>query len=122
MKYSIKIIIFSLATLLLVANGSVDGINWTQATASAAWVGRETHTSLTYDNKIWVMGGWGNGGVHRKDVWYSTDGVNWVQATSVADWPSRRGHLSVAHDNKMWILGGRDGPNSSLGDIWHTTK
>ena len=36
---------------------STDGINWSQKTASAGWSARNDHTSLVYDNKMWVLGG-----------------------------------------------------------------
>ncbi len=36
---------------------STDGINWTEATASAAWSARNDHVVLAYDDKMWVMGG-----------------------------------------------------------------
>jgi len=54
---------------------STDGVTWTQATTSADFTPRERHTSVVYNNKIWVMGGvsdnidmiLGN----MNDVWYS---------------------------------------------------
>jgi hypothetical protein len=54
------------------------GNNWVQATASAAWSPRIRLTSLIFDNKMWVIGGYNN------DVWYSTDGANWTLATASA--------------------------------------
>src|SRR5688572_21589138 len=38
---------------------SGDGIQWTQATNAAAWSPRREHSSLVYNNKIWVIGGSG---------------------------------------------------------------
>ena len=32
-------------------------LSWQQATASADWSARNSHTSLVYDNKMWVLGG-----------------------------------------------------------------
>ncbi len=108
---------------------SSDGINWTQATASAPWTARYNHTSLVYDNKMWVIGGddaLGGVGNYKSDVWYSTDGTNWTQATANAAWSGRRGHTSIVYGNKMWVMGGRDNGScsSSTGlcnDIWFST-
>jgi len=49
---------------------SIDGISWTQATASAAFSTRYSHSSLVYQSKMWVIGGYDGGG-HENDVWYS---------------------------------------------------
>jgi hypothetical protein len=51
--------VFFAACLLLPAalhaqQGSMD---WTQATDSAGWSGRCNHTSVVFDNKMWVIGG-----------------------------------------------------------------
>ncbi len=89
---------------------STDGVNWTRATANANWSAREGHSSVVYDNKMWIIGG-GNLGGNRNDVWWTndtnfTDGQTWYQATSSANWPGRSGHASLVYDNKMWVMGG----------------
>jgi len=107
--------LFSLLPALLFAQqGSMD---WTQATANAGWLGRAGHTSVVFDNKMWVMGGY----PYRNDVWYSTNGVNWTQATANAGWPARTGHTSVVFDNKMWVMGGADGSGYSKRDVWYSS-
>jgi len=87
---------------------SSDGIVWTQAIASTAFSARRSHTSVVYDNKMWVIGGYtySGGPVYMNDVWYSTDGVNWIQATAFDTFPARYSHTSVVYDNKMWVIGG----------------
>ncbi|TSC90638.1 MAG: Kelch repeat type 1-containing protein, partial [Candidatus Berkelbacteria bacterium Licking1014_96] len=94
---------------------------WTQAIASAGWAGRYYHTSLVYDNKMWVMGGLISGSNKKNDVWYSTDGVSWTQATASAAWSARYSHTSLVYDNKMWVLGGRDFLGSYKNDVWYST-
>jgi hypothetical protein len=96
-------------------------MDWTQATANAGWLTRVRHTSVVFDNKMWVMGGNRNPPFqYLNDVWYSTDGVNWTQATTNAGWSARDGHTSVVFDNKMWVIGG-----SSAGgyrnDVWYSS-
>ncbi|MDD5089610.1 MAG: DUF5050 domain-containing protein, partial [Candidatus Wallbacteria bacterium] len=93
----------------------VYGASWTQSTGNAAWSARHGHTSLFFDNKIWVIGECGGG----NDVWYSADGINWNQATAAAAWPTRYGHTSVVFDNKMWVLGGIDGAVKK-NDVWYS--
>jgi hypothetical protein len=94
-------------------------VTWTQATANAQWPARVIHSSVVFDNKMWVMGGGASGG-YLNDIWYSSDGVSWTQATGNADWSARGAHSSVVFDNKMWVIGGDDGSNV-LNDVWYST-
>ena len=82
---------------------------WQCATENAGWSGRYGHTSVVFDNKMWVLGGG-----YKNDVWYSSDGINWVCATENAGWSPRDDHTSVVFDNKMWVLGG-----GYKNDVWY---
>ena len=93
-------------------------LNWSEATAAAAWPGRSAFTGLVYDNKMWVMGGY-NGTTYYNDVWYSTDGVNWTEATAAAPWAARNNMVALSFDNKMWVMGGYNG--SYYNDVWYST-
>jgi len=118
------------ATLNVIGGGSTSadisimdvggvGESWTQATDTAQWGNRDDHTSVIYDNKIWVMGG--DTGSLRNDVWYSTDGVNWATATDNAQWQNRGRHASVVYDNKMWVMGGFKAVGERHHDVWYST-
>ena len=100
---------------------SSDGVNWTQATASANWSKRYEHTSVVFQDKMWVIGGGSDGGGWLNDVWYSTDGMNWTQATSSAAWCPRYLHSSVVYDEKMWIFGGNYAPHQEKQDVWYSS-
>ena len=43
-------------------------IQWTRATASASFPARRGHTSVVFNNKMWVIGGYGTANLN--DVWY----------------------------------------------------
>ncbi|NPV14863.1 T9SS type A sorting domain-containing protein [candidate division WOR-3 bacterium] len=51
-------------------------MTWSEATMCAPWDPKCGHTSVVYDDKIWVMGGWFYSEstmiVLLNDVWYST--------------------------------------------------
>jgi hypothetical protein len=98
---------------------STDGATWTQATANAGFSPRSGHSSVVFDNKIWVIAG-NSSSVEKNDVWYSTDGATWIQATANAGFSPRHGHSSIVFDNKMWVIAGEDAswPRS---DIWYST-
>jgi hypothetical protein len=100
---------------------SSDGITWDQATASADWSKRYYHTSVVYDNKIWIMGGMDSGYNAKNDVWYSIDGTTWFEATSSANWSARFYHTATVNQDKMWILGGRYS-TTNKNDVWYSTN
>lgn len=92
---------------------STDGAHWTQSTASAPWAQRAMHTTLVFDDKMWVIGGGVydthypmNVGPNYADVWYSTNGTDWTQAIASMAAGDRRFHSSVVYDDRMWIVAG----------------
>jgi hypothetical protein len=100
---------------------STDGISWALATANAGFSSRCFHTSIVYDNKIWVIGGLDSSDNRLNDIWYSSDGTTWIQATSSAGFSPREGHTSVVFDNKMWVIGGNDAISGLKNDVWNST-
>jgi hypothetical protein len=110
---------------------SGDGISWLSATQQAPFPGRAYHTSLVFDNKLWVIGGAGSSSgnsIPMNDVWSSIDGSNWTQSTPSAQFSPRYGYASVVFDNKMWIIGGEGGNNTNYNsyyyydnDVWYST-
>ncbi|UII76805.1 DUF5018 domain-containing protein [Flagellimonas sp. HMM57] len=98
---------------------SEDGITWTEATDAAAFGrrgGRADHTSVTFDDKLWVIGGQGEGTFN--DVWYSEDGITWTEATGTAAFSKRTNHGAVVFDNKLWVIGGYNGEYKN--DVWYS--
>jgi parallel beta-helix repeat protein len=101
---------------------SSDGVTWTQVTDSAAFLPRDSHTSVVFNNQMWVIGGYGNvgeGGAPLNDVWSSSNGVTWTQATSSAAFPPRDSHTSVDFNNQMWVIGGYR--YSDTNDVWSSS-
>ncbi len=113
------ILLFVLGSLfsfpLYAQQGSMD---WTQATDSAQWTGRNQHSSVVFNNMLWVLGGNATDVTRKNDVWYSTDGTNWILATDSAEWTPRYNHASVVFDNKIWVLGGYNRTN----DVWYSSN
>lgn len=102
---------------------SPDGATWASATDSADWEARAGHTSIVFNDTLWILGGSGSGvGAIYRDAWYSMDGVTWTCATDSAGWAARSGHTSVVFDNKMWVIGGRGaGMGNNYDDVWYST-
>ena len=98
---------------------SSNGASWTQATAHAGFGPRWEHSSVVYDDKIWVIGGIDSAGNALNDVWYSADGANWTASTLDAEFDPICMHTTVVLDNKMWILGGQDNHNHAFDNVWY---
>jgi len=94
-------------------------LNWTQANSNAPWSPRNSHTALSFDNKLWIFGGTSPDIFILNDVWNSSDGIYWTQVTDNATWYPRCDHASLVFDDKMWILGGA-GP-IAWNDVWYST-
>jgi hypothetical protein len=95
---------------------------WTLSTSNAGWGARWLHSTVEFDNKIWIIGGATIGYEPKNDVWYSNDGTNWTQATSSAAWEARTAHTSVVHNNKMWIIGGGLSKTAPYrNDVWYSS-
>jgi hypothetical protein len=97
---------------------STDGVNWTYVTGTAAFSPRAGHTSVVYNNEMWVIGG--SSGGYDNDVWYSTNGSIWTEATGNAAFSPRTGHTSVVYNNEMWVIAGADF-NGDTNDVWYSS-
>lgn len=94
---------------------SEDGVNWNEATAHAAWSSRYTHSAISFNNKIWVMGGLTatssaidrNGILQQvhQGVWSSTDGANWNLEIGDPGWVAGTVFSTLVFNNKMWVIG-----------------
>jgi hypothetical protein len=102
---------------------SSDGVIWIQATGSAAFSPRSEHTSVVFDNKMWVIGGCNANDQQfmKNDVWYSTDGFTWIQATASAAFSERRDYTSVVFNDKMWVIGGVSQSEIYKNDVWYSS-
>ena len=96
-------------------------------TKEAPWKCSDLPMSLSFDGRIWLIGGWYNGRLPghgaSREVWSSTDGVNWTMATKDAGWSPRFAAGAVVFKGRMWILGGTEdyyfGDDASLkNDVW----
>ncbi len=103
---------------------SADGKNWQEhkiPLGSTRWSAREEHASVTFNGKIWVLGGYDKNDEHKNDVWSSQDGTHWTKATD-ASWSARKDHASLVFNNRIWVLGGysTDG-GYHKNDVWSSS-
>jgi hypothetical protein len=91
--------------------------SWTQKTGSAAFAGRSQHTSVVFDNKMWVIGGIMTGSAKTNDAWASTDGLTWNLMTGEASFVPTYLHSSLIFDNKIWVIGGNNA-SGYTNEVW----
>ncbi|MGA2141237.1 MAG: kelch repeat-containing protein [Brevinematales bacterium] len=77
-----------------------DGSYWVCAVTNAAFPARYGHTSLVFNNMIWVIGGYTSSGV-TNDVWYSADGTFWECATNSNPFVAKLKQSCVVFNNYM---------------------
>jgi hypothetical protein len=80
---------------------STNGVSWTEATASAAFVGDYAHAVLNFDSRMWHIPTVGTDGVY-----YSTDGVTWTLATATPGWANIGPHQasSFVYGGRMFVV------------------
>ena len=96
---------------------STDGGNWTTKTTSASFGDRLGFGFITYNNKLWVVGGRKSNGEEKNDVWSSTDGGNWTEVNSSCAWDGDEHLKLVVHNNSLWLIGG----TQNTGEVWRST-
>lgn len=79
------------------------------------------HTSLVFDNHVWIIGGSSLDILEVGDnVYKSSDGKDWDVVTE-SGFPQRSLHASVVFDGKMWVIGGSsNGVSIDLNDVWYS--
>lgn len=101
---------------------SIDGVNWSPATAgnavkNAEWSARMWPCATTSDaGTIWLFGGYmPTNGQDLSDLWYSRDGLNWKQLT-VAGLSSQNRHAPTCFirtgSNTLLIVAGKGGADA----------
>lgn len=102
--------IFRFSTRLLNSGGDAH-------TTAAAFDVRQSHGSLFFKEKFWVIGGLANIEDLKNDVWSSTDGKNWVQETADAEFSGRAQFGITVFKDRIFIIGGFDFERL-MGDVW----
>ena len=91
------------------------------ATDEPGWEARYAHTSVSFQDKLWVICGESPGGTHYHDVWSSTDGFSWVEDVADTPWGGKSRHAAVVFDDKIWVTGGKSFSNSGISsDVWYS--
>ncbi|HUE73236.1 MAG TPA: hypothetical protein VMP01_20285 [Pirellulaceae bacterium] len=128
-----------LAALMLVPQVIAEDIpqyEWTQVTAKAAFAPRDGAGALTFQGKMWFLGGWNPGDkknfprICNNEVWSSADGANWTLVKPntfldrtfdpTKDWEGRHTAGYVVFKDKLWIIGGDVNQGHYHFDVWNS--
>lgn len=86
-----------------------------------SFVPRSNHSTIYFNNKLWIMGGETAGGNLLRGCWYSEDkGATWIVQNKVCAWSARKGFAVVNYNERLYLIGGFDGTNP-LDDVWTST-
>jgi hypothetical protein len=109
---------------------------WKLVTDQAAFAARDGAGALTFNGKMWLIGGWNpSDKVHfpricNNEVWSSADGATWtlVKPNSfldqnfdpAADWEGRHTAGCVVFKDKLWIVGGDVNQGHYHNEVWNS--
>lgn len=106
-------------------------LDWQKAD-NIPWSRRDSHFTVVFDNKLWLMGGIEvetefndnySDYPHKSDIWVSENGKDWKLVDDNAPWGKRRSLVLIDFKDKLWLIGGwrQDDFNkwgSAKNDIW----
>lgn len=111
---------------------------WKQITDKAAFAPRDGAGALTFQGKLWFIGGWNPSDkkffprICNNEVWNSADGAAWTlikpntflddKFDPAQDWEGRHTAGYVVYKEKMWIIGGDVNQGHYQNDVWNSTN
>src|SRR5262245_25646765 len=111
---------------------------WQEITSSAPFAPRDGAGALTYQGKMWLIGGWNPGDkkffprICNNEVWSSENGKDWTlvklnsflddKFDATKDWEGRHTAGYVVFKDKMWVIGGDVNQHHYQNDVWTSTN
>lgn len=121
----------------IVASREVPEYRWTQVTDRAAFAPRDGAGALSFEGRMWLIGGWNPGDrthfplICNNEVWSSDDGDRWrlEKANTFLDrsfnpeidWEGRHTAGYAVFRDKLWIVGGDVNQGHYQSDVWNST-
>ena len=87
-------------------------------TQAAAFGPRKYHRVVSFDGRMWLIGGVrGTPAEFLNDVWSSADGNTWTRVTTAAPFAPRAEHSLTVFQGRLWVIAGRNS-TGYLDDAW----
>ncbi len=96
---------------------SSDGKNWKKVEVKTPFPARHSHSTLVYNNALWVIGGIGDG-TSKTDVWYSKNGIDWVEVTPSTPALYQTLQTALVYNGYMWLVSGYTSLTSNK--VWYS--
>ncbi len=97
---------------------------WTLITDNAPFAPRDGAGALTFNNKMFLLGGWNPGDkvnfpkICNSEVWSSSDGKTWDLLVKQAPWEGRHTAGYAILNNLLYIVGGDPNQGHYQPDVW----
>ena len=114
---------------------STDGRSWKRVTSKAGFGSRHGHSSVVFNDKLFVIGGdtdlrrfgkqeeWHKrfNSLHR-DIWVSDNGLDWEELVPAAPFTAREFHRTAVLNGTLFLVGGVSDRHTAEKDVWQTTN
>jgi len=120
MAIAVAVAVGSTFLMAAVIHAGEFGSAWTEQGTNALPVATSQHTTLAFNDKLWVIGG-DNAGTATRKVYSSSDGITWAESGTDALPSARRNHCSSVFGNQMWVIGGEDSAGDAQTSIYFST-
>jgi len=111
---------------------------WELVTAKAPFAPRDGAGALTFQGKMYLIGGWNPGDkahfprICNNEVWSTANGLDWSlekkntfldnSFNANEDWEGRHTAGYVVYRDKMWIIGGDVNQGHYQNDVWNSSN
>lgn len=121
---------------LAMCHSAEPAYEWELITMKAPWAPRDGAGVVSFQDKIWMLGGWNPSPAVRaffpricnNEVWSTPNGADWtlVRANTfkdssfdaTADWEGRHTAGYAVFKDRMWIIGGDANQRHYQNDVW----
>jgi hypothetical protein len=111
---------------------------WEQITLNAAFAPRDGAGALSFEGRMWLLGGWNPDPAQRtyfprtcnNEVWSSVDGAEWTLVrpnsfrddtfNNKTDWEGRHTAGYAVYRDRIWIIGGDCNQGHYQNDVWNS--
>lgn len=91
---------------------------WQPVVRHAPWQERDGFTTLSFKDRMWVIGGGNKKNEALSDVWSSDNGIDWRIESNQTPWQTSYFSSGVVFRDHIWILGGWSSALETSNQVW----
>lgn len=93
---------------------------WQPATREAPWQARDGFATVSFNNRMWIIGGGNKKNEALSDVWSSANGIDWRVENTRIPWQNSYFNSGVVFRDRIWIFGGWSSALATGNQVWAT--